>query len=61
MLAIGMPMFIVATHHGSQHEHLIADVWERGDGLGYNVSLILGRMGSISHDGSALALPASDM
>ena len=45
MLAIGMPMFIVATHHGSQHEHLIGDVWDRGDGLGYNVSLILGKNG----------------
>ena len=45
MLAIGVPMFIVATHHSSQHEHLIGDVWERGDGLGYNVSLILGKNG----------------
>ncbi|HEY0683644.1 MAG TPA: hypothetical protein VGD45_15030 [Steroidobacter sp.] len=47
MLAIGVPMYIVSaqTHQGLPPERLPGEVWERGDGLGYNVSLNLGKDG----------------
>jgi hypothetical protein len=47
MIAVGVPMYLVATQtdHTLQPERLDGEVWERGDGLGYNVSLNLGTNG----------------
>ena len=47
MLAIGVPMYIAAaqTDRELTLELPPGEVWERGDGLGYNMSLNLGRNG----------------
>lgn len=47
MLAIGMPLYVSAmqSYRSLQPERLAGQTWERGDGLGYNVSLKLGKNG----------------
>ncbi|WP_116812168.1 hypothetical protein [Steroidobacter cummioxidans] len=47
MLAVGLPLYIAAAQTDSdlELELLPGEIWERGDGLGYNISLNLGKNG----------------
>jgi len=41
-LAVGLPVYIAAAQAENDVTPLTGEVWRRGDGLGYNVSLTLG-------------------
>ena len=47
MLAVGIPLYLSAAQAEQElrTSPLVGEVWERGDGLGYNVSLTLGKDG----------------
>lgn len=44
-LAVGVPVYLSAAQTDPTSASLAGEVWERGDGLGYNVSLTLGKNG----------------
>jgi hypothetical protein len=44
-IAVGLPMYIAVAQTGSESTVLEGEVWGRGDGLGYNVSLTFGSDG----------------
>ncbi|HEY5761509.1 MAG TPA: hypothetical protein VIU34_37065 [Steroidobacter sp.] len=45
LLAVGLPVYMAAAQTENEPALLAGEVWGRGDGLGYNVSLILGENG----------------
>jgi hypothetical protein len=46
MLAVGLPMYMAVAQTENEATFPAAEVWKRGDGLGYNVSLALGENGT---------------
>lgn len=44
-IAVGLPVYIAVAQTEHDATFLTGEVWERGDGLGYNVSLTLGENG----------------